>query len=59
MPFEHFLKLCTTLRALYSKEIAQAIFESNVGQYYNLGDFRPTKVLQKGSACAKLKLANA
>lgn len=43
MPFNDFLKLCTTLRSLYSKEIAQQVFESNVGKFHNLGDFNPSK----------------
>lgn len=39
MPFNEFLKLCTTIRSLYCKEVAQAVFEKNVAQYYNLGNF--------------------
>lgn len=45
MPFDEFLKLCTTIRSLYSKDCAQKVFKANVGQYYNLGDFDPEKVL--------------
>lgn len=41
MSFNEFLKLCCTLRTLYSKEVAQKHFEKNVGQFYNLGDFNP------------------
>lgn len=40
MPFDEFLKLCTTIRSLYDKSTAVAFFEKNVGQYYNLGNFQ-------------------
>lgn len=47
MPFNDFLKLCTTLRSLYSKQVAQEVFEKNVGKFYNLGNF--TKKTEKGA----------
>ncbi len=43
MSFSDFLKLCTTVRSLYDKNTAQELFEHNIGQYYNLGDFSPKK----------------
>lgn len=39
MPFDEFLKLTTTIRALYDKATAVQFFEKNVGQFYNLGSF--------------------
>lgn len=47
MPFSEFLRLCTTIRVLYSKQLATEFFERNVGQYYKLGDFNPKKTLVK------------
>lgn len=47
MPFSEFLKLCTTIRVLYSKQLATEFFERNVGQYYRLGNFDPKKSLVK------------
>lgn len=45
MSFIEFLKLCQTVRTLYSKEVAQQLFEHNVAQYYNLGEFNLKKDL--------------
>lgn len=45
MPFSDFLRLCTTIRSLYDKSIAQSFFERNVSQFYNLGNFDPKKTL--------------
>lgn len=47
MPFNDFLRLCTTIRVLYSKELAVEFFERNVGQFYKLGNFDPKKSLVK------------
>lgn len=47
MPFQDFLKLCTTIRCLYDKKLATDFFEKNIGQYYKLGDFDPKKTVVK------------
>lgn len=36
MPFEHFLKLVSTLKMLYGNAVAQPFFEKNIDLFYNL-----------------------
>ncbi len=41
MPFSEFLRLTQVIRNLYGRDCASKFFESNVSQFYNLGDFDP------------------
>lgn len=59
MSFEEFLKLSTTIRSLYSKEIAIQFFEKNVGQFYNLGNFNPRNPLCFEEISDTIETANA